>query len=951
MTHSKHLLCFGFLLLLCLSKAEALAPGPADENKGQLIFLQLKIERKLVFSIDARLWKDKLYLPAKQLFSLLKIEASYQKDRLVVHFPDPSEPVQFNFEEQTVEGPEGSIKLSDNDVIRTENEIFIYKKLLEKLLKMEVLFDYRKLQVLLYSEHKLPVVKFRERKERYENFSSASVEFSPDVRLPGKHYLFDGWIADWSLNSTHTYKDFNYSYSLGLGGHFLGGNMVLNASGSKQYGVHWERLKGRWEYSIYSSPLIKKVQLGDLSVQNRLGLNAYAFRGIKVTNRPNAPVYQFGTFHFADRLNEGWDSELYINNQLKDFAVSNRRRFFRFNAPLYYGSNLIQLKYYDPTGFNHSKQYLIYIPRDFLSPGKFQYTLSAGKYSTFADRVFGRLDTRLGVTSNITVGGGSIMQFSDRGKKFLPFVQSWFRLSGGIIAKGSHTFNHLSQASLRMILSGSQSLLINAKKYYESSIYNKTGKSVEAAFNTSFPVDLSFLNFSTFISSRFTRYHSGNQNLNIYSGISMGLPLGMTMRVNNRMMFRDESIKQFIPLQFNTEVHLSRRLFSRLLLRPSLIFSHRLDKITNFGLDFKLRVSSRSYLSFSFHRNELLDNNRFLLSFKIDLPFVRHTSFARALSGEPTFYQNTTGSIIFNNQSRSFLFDDQRQTGKAALVLDAFLDLNNNGERDRGEPSVEGVTADVYRQGQSRPSHREQRIIKNLIPYERYILQINRSSLVNPLWKPKYKSYSVQPLPNLYKTIPVPIVVTGEMSGEIFMNGSISGYELYGLDIKIQSLDESFTKTIKTYTGGNFYYVGLMPGKYEAVLNAEQLAKRSFVAVKDSIQFTVEPAKRGDIVDGISFRVASLNAVPHQPLKELFAIQIGAFREKKNAIGFVNASELKTDHNVTVIFNTEQKLFKCRIGFFKSRKEAEQLLNKLIAKQTDLYQDAFIVRVSLDQSL
>ena len=960
MKSSRCLLYISLWLSLSFGQTAIGATSMPESSKGELIPLRLEVVGKLVFDIDARLYEEQIYLPAGSLFSALRIRHSWQnsQSRLLVNFPSPDDPVEFIIKD-----------ISDGkNFIRDKQEVYIRKGHLEAALELHITYDFRSLSLYLDSPAKLPVIEIHERKNRYETFVPQSVKFSPDENLLSRYHLLNGWVADWSINNSHSALNNHFSYNLGLGGQLLGGSFSLYGSGSKDRLFHDNQLRGKWHLPIYSTPLITRATLGYLYHDNSLGLANRTYRGFKITNRPRTPRQNFNRFYHSGMLKKGWDSELYVNHRLQDFAVGSREQEYRFSTPLQYGTNLIQLKYYDQNGLHHQKQHLIHIPQEFLPPGEFQYTLSGGRYSNAAGGEFGRLDMQWGLSPNITLSGGSIADLSGSQTRIFPFLQSWLRLGNNMIISGSHTYRRMSEGALRLMFSGSQSLRMDLKRYYRTPGYNKLGKSLETSLNTSFPVKIGFLDISTFINSRYTRLYSGNQNLNILSGLSTRLPLGIYARFSNRMVLHNADIRKVRPVQTESNLQLSRRILTKLFLGPRLSFDHHLQEVSGFGVQMNLRVTSRSYLNFSFDHDVRLQNNRFMVSFKLDLPFARHTSYARSGAGKISVNQITTGSIAFSNQSKSLYFDKRKRMEKAGLVLNPFLDLNNNGKKDNGEKVVKGVTADVYRQGHNTPAHENRKMVENLIPYEKYYITVDDSGISNPLWKAQHSSYSISLLPNRLNSISIPISVTGEVAGSVELKGA-GNHSLYGLEVILASVGQGehtssksaatatesrFTKTLTTYTGGNFYHVGLMPGRYKAMLNKDQLKQRSLAAVQDSVTFTIEAVEQGDIVDGLSLQVTSLDhrstmnkplPTPQEPSGKLYTIQIGAFHQKANAERMIETSELKNSLDVLVFYDLGDYMYKCRLSLFDRRMKAQDVLNKLKLQYPHLYKDAFVFEI------
>ena len=60
---------------------------------------------------------------------------------------------------------------------------------------------------------------------------------------------------------------------------------------------------------------------------------------------------------------------------------------------------------------------------------------------------------------------------------------------------------------------------------------------------------------------------------------------------------------------------------------------------------------------------------------------------------------------------------------------------------------------------------------------------------------------------------------------------------------------------ITTFNNGEFYYLGLVPGKYEAHLDQDQLSKFGYKSEPGEIPFEVRTISGGDYVKNIDFTI------------------------------------------------------------------------------------------------
>lgn len=950
MTSSKFIFCFGLLFSLIVPaiQAQHAVPPSAEE-----LLLELKVERELSFDFSAILDEGDLYLPMTKLCSMLGNRYAFQKEQLVfeVRIGQSERQVVLDLANYSIEGVNTDLRLTTHDFFIRGKELYLSKNVLEKLFGYTIIFDFRKLEIMLFAEQDLQVIKQKKRKERYRYFNSNQTVLEPDVKQGGDHQLFDGWIMDWTLSSSHMLSNQSFTYGSGLAGEVLGGDLSLHFTGSKKYGFHWNNTRGRWRYPVYSSSLLTQFTAGIQTAEDKTDGIQQSFKGINITNRPLSSRRMFDRYTISRPLKAGWDAGLEVNGRLRGVALAEESDRYNFKVPLTYGSNTITVNHFDREGYNHPRQYRIYIPQNLLPPNEFEYNLSMGRYSR-TNNNFGKLNLKWGLSPHVTLGGGAqyVTSSPDHflGGETVPFFQIWSRLGNAIYLDGEHTLNYLSRASMRVVFPNSQLLKFRFKKFHRPLGFGKINRSFDLSMTSSFPITLPFARINTSLSAQYFKNRASGGFMNLYGGVNTSLPAGFRLNIRSRGEFSNRNPGRLPTAQnLETQVSLSKRIFRKVLLRPEITYSHTREKIARSRLQVGGRFLDNGNLSFSINHDHIFHRTSLQLDFSIDLPFGRHSSHLRSNYSRPSFNQRTSGTIVFDVKGNQLTFDRRDWTNKAAITLNPYLDLNNNSTKDTGEPSVSGLKASVYRKGKNRPTYRNRKTVTQLAAYHKYTVHINSESLSNPLWSPKYEIYEVQPKPNQLTHINVPVIVQGEVSGKVEMAGANTSGELYGMEVRISSLKGTFDKVVRTYSGGEFYYVGLEPGRYIASLNKEQLSGQSLKAEKDSVGFVIQSRRKGDIVDGVRLKVSS-DESKTKPLDKIYAIQVGAFRKKRNAVRHAELSQIKLGQQVSVVYDTEQHLYKCRIQNIQTRKYAEQILERIIDKPTSLYDDAFLIEVSVN---
>ncbi|MEX0720767.1 MAG: SPOR domain-containing protein [Balneolaceae bacterium] len=933
---------FWWAVLFLLQPFTELNGQPIANSEGELILVRLSVENKISYDTDVYMLGDEVYLPVPYIFELLKIRySSNKKNQFSIHFPNEKNKV-------LIDGDNNSNTDAIPDGINYEGDFYLSASKMERLFGFQFKFDYRKLTLRLNSKYSIPLIEEINRKNRYQSLGDDNNEgFAAShnaKKVSRKRYLANGLLADWAINNILNFNgSSNISGNLGLGGELLGGSINVHASASDQYGIHWESMSGNWTFPIQSGSVLKQIQIGDIRQPESINPVLSGFRGILLSNRPNLRPTFFSEQTFAGSLQDNWDVEFYVNRQLSDFQIGANQPDFNFNSPLFFGANHVMLKYYDEKGLHHEQNYLIHVPMEFLQPGKFEYDLSAGEYASLSGYNYAKANFKYGISSGITAGGGAFQNLNhSENDNTYPYLQTWLRASKRLTVSGSYMLNYAASGSLQYLFPSSQRVSFNVSKYVFNPVLNKSRKNYEASFNTSFPVQLFFLRFSNYYNIRYMDRVNSERQLNIRTGISTSLPFNINMRVNGNFILRDNNIAKVNPDQTNLDIQLSRRLWRNIFLRTNAKYSSVSDGITNAGLKIDYRVSSQLRIDMSFDRNTIFNTNQFLFRFRWDLPFARHTSYTRNNGGPLTLNQNTSGSILLNQNSR-IKFDERKKIGRATLVINPFVDKNNNGKRDKDEAILEEIKASLYRHSRQQEIRTDERIVEHLVPYEHYTVEIDPHSLRDPLLKVRHASFSLQVLPNTINNLNVPLVIVGEVGGVVASENQFN--DVYGLKINIHSLDGTFSDSSQTYTGGYYYYVGLPPGEYLATLDQKQLRERSITVEQDSIPFTIRSKETGDIADGVNFKIGDkegqLKPESEQKYTEVYAVQIGAFKNRQRAERFAAQAESLLDEPVQTFFDESDEYFKCYVGDFNTFEKAKDKLFEVL----EHYSYPFIIRI------
>ena len=106
--------------------------------------------------------------------------------------------------------------------------------------------------------------------------------------------------------------------------------------------------------------------------------------------------------------------------------------------------------------------------------------------------------------------------------------------------------------------------------------------------------------------------------------------------------------------------------------------------------------------------------------------------------------------------------DRLAEQGQAAIEV--FRDDNGDGQRQAGEPGVEGISVEAgFRHGEVPTNSSGRTVIDGLVPYVPVLVSIDEGKLEDPLLRPKGRGMVVVPRPGVAAKVVLPLAPTGEI--------------------------------------------------------------------------------------------------------------------------------------------------------------------------------------------
>lgn len=793
--------------------------------------------------------KDQVaFLSIKDLFNFLNIQNEILGSKITGYLLNPENKFQIDFEEQEIIFNEIKYILSASDFIVTPTTYYLKSNIFGDIFGLNAVFSFRSLSVKLSTELELPKVRELRLLQMRENLKIIKEGFVADTIIKRNYPLFRAGAIDWGVITTQQTNGLNDNrFNLGIGTMIAGGetNILLNYSTRVPFESRNQFYQ--WKLVNNENPVFRQVTAGKIFTRATSTLFAPVV-GVQFSNTPVVNRRSFGTYTLTDVTEPRWTVELYINNVLVDYTEADASGFYSFEVPLVYGSTMVNLKFYGPYGEERTEERAINIPYSFIPKNELEYTLSAGFVEDDTNSKFGRFNLNYGVGNGLTIGGGVEYLSNVSSGEVMPFLNTAVKFAPNLLFSGEYTFGVKAEGLLSYRSRTNLQIDLNYVNYDEDQTAINFNYLEERNISLSMPIKNRF--FSAYTRFSLNQIILPTSEFTTAQLIFSGVLFGVSTNITTYGLFNDRNLE---PTIYST-ISQIYRLPENILFLPKIQFDYSDKKFTNLALGLEKAVFDRGYLNMSYENNFLRNNYTFQVGFRYLFDFAQTSLTSRIGNQNSTFVQSARGSLFYNDKTGSAFINNRSSVGKAGITIIPFLDFNNNGIKEANEQSVKGLELKNNRGRVFYNKDLSELKIVDLEPYIQLLLEIDPTSIDNIAWKINNTSIQVEPLPNQFGTIYIPISVVGEVSGTVyFKNKSKKTQGLGRVLINILSEDGILIDQVLSEGDGYFTYLGLAPGNYTAVIDPEQLNNLNYSATPSEIKFTIKATEFGDIVDDLEF--------------------------------------------------------------------------------------------------
>lgn len=794
---------------------------------------------------------SKLYISISQVATWLGFAYEKEGNQVKCYWSNTPENVVVSLADKTINVDGKEEPLQDSDFKYIENELFVSNDFLKRIMNVEAEVEPLAMQLKLDSPYEFPTTKQKIAKKRrskgiYHQEIESFKNYSFDERLFGTPVadltIGKGWAH--YENGTTTNND---SYSLNLAG--LVGGMDVNAY---IYGDSYDDRKPKMRISASrefinepKNPLnMKKIEVGDLNgVGNSYFASSASGRGISASSFKNLVTSADKTIDITGPLQDGWQVELYWNDQLLGYRQNGKEGQYSFpNIPVSYGLNTFKLVFYGPYGEVRTEEKRYYSGTSPVKQGEFGYTFAAYQPDRYIVEV------------------NEPFAYDRKTSKSVVDLVGYYGLSDNLTLMGGYTetpdvqkviSQNFGMTGLQYAIDG-LSLQYNLERNFDN---DKTGHHIEAQgdvrigtlyaaiddyngihspvsevggdfIKNSYEMRLSgMLPYSIpyYLSWRNGRYENSNYHFDeLFGRLSKQVGQGVNLTLENSYFntHRKNGISDDLRLgaykwwgAFTTEAWLTYRVkpdneFKEIKLRGDWRTGRRTYISGEYTHDLQ---TDMDYLSLSGSKVFSFGGLSLSMTTDRDFNFSTYLTYNVSLAKEPG-----AAGVLYTGNSR---FSD---TGS----------LYVNVKDEFGQP-LEGVG--INANGLEREVYTDENgnaLLSDLQTYEKTNIRVNSETLPDIALQALNDEYKLVLRPGTIRTLNMPFVHKGAVEGQLFnpYDNMMFGYMIAALDANDNEIGRTFADT-----SGMFILDDLPYGTYKIVISKDghTLAEKKDVKVDD----------------------------------------------------------------------------------------------------------------------
>lgn len=732
-----------------------------------------------------------------------------------------------------------ALPVSPRQLLFRDGELFLASERLGAMLDLHFEVNWPDLTVAVLNPDSLPIAR-RLRRDQLRMLLAERNGSRPDTLLGAPRSKWDGLVLDYDLSfplSDNLVGGTNYRFALGAqvaGGALEVGVRSLGSleTGTTEFAATW---RGVW----IDNRWVKQLTLGTGTLT---GPRYAGIRGVAVTNSPYIRPSYVGQLDYYGRLDPGWQLEAYSGSQLVAFDSIGPSGDYSISLPVGYGENPVDFVAYGPYGQVRRFNQTYRVVSEQLPYRQFEYGLAAGEcISTLCNGAL-NADLHYGLSRRVTVRAGVEGYSRDSLSDLLhPYAVATGLVGNALTLEGEAVGNGWVRGAARLEPSLNFRLAAGYTRFDDQvtrSIIAPAGRRGQWVFDA----------FLRPIPTLSTFYFQGLAEID--QGVDADITrarLQVSVQAEGVRLYPYVRLEQVAPAQDDATTRQFVGLSAYASGRPawgsalgSLLLRGDVEAGGGDGLQLAAASIARSFgpalrVEGGAGWRRGTPGTTFTLSLVSYLPTLQATTTAVAQTeGGGGVVQTVQGALIYDPGQRRVTANPNPGLQRSGVAGVVFVDDNANGIQDPGEPGVAGVRVIVGSFATLTDSAGRYHVW-DVPAFEPVKVEVDTNTLDNPLYVPAFTSALLQPPPNAYRELNLPLVTGAVLEGRVTMDaGPVSQMTLV-----LTNVGNGKSVSVATFADGTFYLMGVKPGRYTLAVDPRDLAARRLTG--DPISITAAP--------------------------------------------------------------------------------------------------------------
>ena len=853
------------LFVLCVLLLSAAKAQELKISEDDLLILEPIIQKytdqdyAYVYNLD-----DKSYISLSQMSSFVGYDYKIENNNIKIYWGLSPNKIDINIPTQTVIVDGQSIKLEKDDIIYVEDTYFASNNFYSKFLNINITVNFLDMQLTIDGKQMFPTT-IKRQAEQKRNKGLYQFEKEPVSNYDFDNRLYAAPVVDLSFGRglSHakrggTKSTDNYSANVAL----IAAGLDINAY---IYGDSYNnrkpqmRIKGSREF-VDDPPNalnVKKFEIGDISSMNySYFTSGGSGRGISLSSFKNMVTNADKTIDITGTILDGWEVELYWNNQLVGYRQSGIAGEYKFeNLPVSYGLNEFKLIFYGPYGETREEIRRYYSGISPVAKGEFGYNFSLYQperylYEKNEPPSYLERNTKstldfsgyYGISDIVTAMFGYTQTPSLK-----DFITQNFAMTGIQYSIDGVTLQYNLERNLDNKKLGHhwevQGDIYIGTIYAAIDQYNKIHSPISYQGTTylkdQYTMRLSGMlpaNIPYYISYREGSYEDKSGKFNEFSTrLSKQMPGNWNLSLENNYYKLSNSTYNDIRLGgYKWWGILSSEAWITHQLKPT-------NELKEIKLRGDVRLGRRTYISTEYTHNLIEDMDYLSVSAGHVFSFGGLTATLQT-DRDLNFSAYLTYNISFAKvptQSKFIATGNSRFSDTGSIYV--------NLEDENGQP-LEGVALDAN--GLEKPIYTDEHggaVLTDLQTYERTIIKIDEETLPDIALVPENQEKKVLLRPGTVRKVTIPFVHKGALEGKL---ENEDGRILFGYKISAFDAAEKEIKSTFSDTEGYFILDGLPYGQYsiKVTRDGKEIFEKNNINIDDIYIYLEDaiPIKKGN---------------------------------------------------------------------------------------------------------